>query len=131
MLLPLIMQATAQVTTPPPMPADWAALAPLPYTAPPQVTRAMAQFVADEIAAKRCNLTRPADGHYIVRVDVATLVGGDGTVRKTVPRAIDCPTVEQYSAGLVIGFARANLPPHGNASGDHWYRATIIYDWGK
>ncbi len=116
---------------PPSLPADWKALAPLPYVAVPQVTPAMTQFVAGEIATRRCNTPKADDGHYYVRVDVAALVSGDGVVRKVVPRAIDCPTVEQYSAGLVLGFSRDNLRMNGESAADQWYRTTLLYDWGK
>lgn len=124
MLLFLLLQAAAA----PAVPTDWSTLAPLPYTAAPQMTAPLTRFVADEIAAGRCAQPKPADGHYVVKVDVATLVGGDGEIRRTVPRAINCPTVEQYSAGLVVSFARANLQSHAGAA-DTWYRATIVYDW--
>jgi hypothetical protein len=123
----LLLQAAAQVAQPA-VPTDWSTLAPLPYVTAPQMTPSLAQFVAGEIAAGRCSPPKPADGHYVLKVDVATLVGSDGAIRRTVPRAIDCPTVEQYSAGLVISFARANLPPHAGST-DQWYRATIVYDW--
>ncbi|QQV78498.1 hypothetical protein H5J25_07645 [Sphingomonas aliaeris] len=116
---------------PPPVaghvPTDWAALAPVPYIKPPEMTPGLSGFVAGEIAAGRCPVSRPADGHYVVKLDIATLVDADGTVRRTVPRAIQCPTVEQYGAGLVISFARANL--RAGAAGDRWYRATIVFDW--
>ncbi|MFA5963265.1 MAG: hypothetical protein WC804_04535 [Sphingomonas sp.] len=131
MLLSLIIQATAQLVMPPPLPADWATLAPLPYLAPPQVTPAMEQFVAGEVAAKRCAEPKPVNGRYVLHIDIATLIGSDGTIRKAMPRAIGCPTVEQYSAGLVIGFARGNLPARGAGAGDQWYRTTLVYDWGK
>ncbi|MEO9132931.1 MAG: hypothetical protein ABI240_17225 [Sphingomonas sp.] len=117
-----------QAATTPTAPTDWSALAPLPYLTAPQMTPPLARFVANEIAAGRCSLPRPADGHYVVKVDVATLVGADGSVRRAVPHAITCPTVEQYSVGLVLTFARGNLPPHAGAA-DQWYRATIVYDW--
>jgi hypothetical protein len=123
MLFFLLLQAAA-----PAVPTDWSTLAPMPYATPPQMTAPLVRFVADEIAAGRCSPPKPADGHYVIQVDVATLVAADGTVRRTVPRAIDCPTVEQYSAGLVVSFARANLQPRPGAS-DTWYRATIVYDW--
>ncbi len=126
MLAFLLLQAAAAT---PAIPTDWSTLAPLPYLTAPQMSPPLARFVADEIAAGRCSVPKPADGHYVVKVDVATLVGADGSVRRAVPRAIACPTVEQYSAGLVLTFARANLPPHAGA-GDQWYRATIVYDWG-
>ena len=77
---------------------------------------------------RRCAVPKPGDGHYVVRVDVAALVGSDGTVRRAVPHAISCPTVEQYAAGLVTGFARGNLQLRAGAS-DAWYRATIVFDW--
>jgi hypothetical protein len=112
----------------PALPTDWAALAPLPYVAPPKITPQLTSFVATEITASRCPVTKPADGHYIIKVDVATLVDADGVIRRTVPHAINCPTVEQYAAGLVAGFARSNLAPRPGAA-DTWYRATITFDW--
>jgi len=124
MLAFLLLQAAV-----PAVPTDWSALAPLPYLTAPQMTPPLAHFVADEIAAGRCSLPKPADGHYVIKVEVATLVGADGSVRRAVPHAIACPTVEQYSVGLVLTFARANLPPRAGAA-DQWYRATIVYDWG-
>jgi hypothetical protein len=123
MLALLLLQAAVS-----PVPTDWSALAPLPYTTAPQMTPPLARFVADEIAAGRCAMPKPADGHYLVKVDVATLVASDGAVRRAVPRAINCPTVEQYSVGLVLKFARANLQLRAGAA-DIWYRTTIVFDW--
>ncbi|MEG3086691.1 hypothetical protein [Sphingomonas sp. PB4P5] len=122
----LILIAAAQIIAPPVVPTDWSVLPPIPYLAPPQQSPAFASYVAGEVAAGRCPIARPADGRYVVKVEVAALVGADGVIRRTVPRAINCPTVEQYSAGLVISFARRNLPP---ATTDQWYRATIVFDW--
>jgi hypothetical protein len=124
MMLFLLLQA-AEVAA---VPADWSVLAPLPYVTAPRMTPQLTGFVATEIAANRCTVPKPADGHYTVKVDVATLVGADGTVRRTVPHAIACPTVEQYAAGLVAGFARSNLATR-TPDGDIWYRATIVFDW--
>ena len=112
----------------PAVPTDWSALAPVPYSTPPQMTPPLVRFVADEVSAGRCAQPKPADGHYVVKVDVATLIAADGTIRRTVPRAINCPTVEQYTVGLVSSFARANLAARTGA--DQWYRTTIVYDWG-
>ena len=112
----------------PAVPSDWATLAPMPYVEAPNVTPALAQFVAGEIAAGRCAIPKPADGHYVVKIDIAALVGADGSVRHAVPHAIQCPSVEQYAAGLAMGFARGNLAARGNG-GDIWYRATITFDW--
>jgi hypothetical protein len=125
MLKMLLLQAAMQAVSPA-VPTDWSVLAPMPYVSPPQLSPTLSSFVAGEIAAGRCMVARPANGRYVVKVDVATLVGADGIVRRTVPRAIDCPTVEQYSAGLVLSFARANLP---RGTTEQWYRATIVYDW--
>jgi len=121
--LALLLQATTDV---PPLPTDWSALAPIPYVDAPTITAPLVTFVAGEVAAGRCAVPKPADGHYVVRVDVAALVDQDGILRRAVPRAIDCPTVEQYSAGLVSSFARANL---NEGTTTMWYRATLVYDW--
>ena len=125
MIALLLLLQAAEV---PAVPPDWTVLAPAPYVAQPRLTPQLTTFVAAEIAANRCAIARPADGHYIVKVDVAMLVGGDGVVRRTVPHAIACPTVEQYAAGLVTGFARGNLAVRAIAR-DTWYRATLVFDW--
>jgi hypothetical protein len=125
--LALLLQAAPDLPVPaPPLPSDWSDLAPMPFVVPPQITAPLDKFVADEIAAGRCAVAKPADGHYVVRVDVAALVDAAGAVRRAVPRAMGCPTVEQYSAGLVTSFARANLQVR---PGMLWYRATLVYDW--
>ncbi|MFC3580117.1 hypothetical protein [Sphingomonas hylomeconis] len=126
MMIAPILIAAAQIAAAPAVPTDWSLLAPLPYVATPQQAPALANFVAGEITAGRCPIARPADGRYVVRVEIATLVGADGVVRRTVPRAINCPTVEQFSAGLVLSFARGNLQ---RTTTDQWYRATIVFDW--
>lgn len=113
----------------PPLP-DWAVLGQLRYLRDPDVTPAMTQFVADEVAAGRCVRPRPADGHYILTLDVAVLITANGTVRATVPHAIDCPTVEQYGAGLVSAFARDNLVPRA-ADTEQWYRTTVTFSWTR
>ena len=128
-MLPLLLLQVAAQMAQPVVPTDWSTLAPLPYASAPQVTPPLTRFVADEIAAGRCATPRPADGHYVIKVDIATLVGADGVIHRTVPRAIGCPTVEQYSAGLVISFARGNLQARVGGAADQWYRATIVYDW--
>lgn len=128
MIASLLLQAADLPLLSPPLPADWSVLAPLPYMAVPVQAPALSSYVADEIAAGRCAVARPADGHYIVRVDVAALVSGAGVVRRAVPHAIACPTVEQYATGLVLGYARGNLLTRRGAP-DLWYRATITFDW--
>ena len=124
----MILSVLLQVADMPAMPLDWAVMAPVPYAEPPVLAPTLSTFVAGEVAAGRCTVPRPSDGHYVLRVDVAALVTAEGIVRRAVPHAIDCPTVEQYAAGLVLGFARGNLAPRG-AAADTWYRATITFDW--
>ena len=92
------------------------------------MTPTLTGFVAGEINAGRCTVPKPTDGHYVVKVDVAVLVGADGMIRRTVPHAIQCPTVEQYAAGMVSSFARNNLLARaGDGSG--WFRASVTFDW--
>jgi hypothetical protein len=99
---------------------EWDALAPLPYRAPPIVTAEMRDFVRREVRARKCPAPRE------LRVDVAVLIGENDSVRTTVPRAIDCPSVEQYVAALVANFTRGNLLPRLGA-GEQWYRVSLRF----
>lgn len=131
----LLALAPQLVAAPPPAepdrlrasPIDWEALDPLPYRIQPQVTPQMAQFVRDEMAQGRCTPPAPVGGKRRVHADVAVLVGATASVRATIPRAINCPTVEQYAAGLVMGFARDNLSRRFAVEGT-WYRASMTFD---
>ena len=105
---------------------QWDALAPLPYRAPPLVTPEMQAFVERQVLTNRCPLATPGS----VTVDVAVLVDDANGIRVTVPRAIRCPTVEQYASALVAGFARNNLLPRPGG-GEQWYRTSITFTWGK
>ena len=100
---------------------DWDGLPPLPYRAPPLVTAEMHAFVGREVRARKC----PRRGREM-RVDIAVLIDEAGGIRTTVPRAINCPSVEQYAAALVAGFARGNLLPR-MASGEQWYRTSLSF----
>ncbi len=109
-------------------PIDWDALPPLPYRRTPRPTGPMIRFVAGEMRRSACPMPVPVAGQVQMQVDVAVLIGGDGIVRATIPRAVNCPTVEQYAAGLVVSFARGNLVPRLVSEGG-WYRASLLFDW--
>ena len=64
----------------------------------------------------------------VVRVDMAVLVTADSRIRRIVPRAIDCVTVEQYAAGLVSKLSRDNVDNLGIEK-DTWFRTTLIFAW--
>jgi hypothetical protein len=117
--LALLLQAAA---------LDWATLPELAYRNQPTIAPNMVRFVNEEVARGRCKLADPAKA--TLAVDVAVLVEPDGTVRSVVPKAIQCPNVEQYTAGLVTAFTRNNLSPRA-AQAEQWYRASIIYSWKK
>lgn len=121
--LPLLMQLLAQLPTNAAGTVDWESLAPLPWREAPTLTPDVSRFVTDEVVAGRCVPPKRIDGKPMIDVDVAVLVRSDGVVRVTVPRAIDCPSVEQFTSGLVTSFARNNLrqTPQG------WYRASVTF----
>lgn len=123
-MIPAFALALAAQTAP----IDWDGLAPLPYRAPPIVTAEMQAFVRNEVTTRNCPVPATAPQTVTVTVDVAVLVDpGDG-IRVTVPRAIQCPTVEQYAAALVAGFARNNLLPRTAAS-EQWYKTSLTFTW--
>ena len=103
---------------------DWAGLAPLPYRAPPILTAEMQAFVRREAVSRNCPLPKAGT----LTVEIAVLVDEANGIRTAVPRAIRCPTVEQYAAALVAGFARGNLLPR-NDSAAQWYRASLTFTW--
>lgn len=121
----LLILATPQVEG-----VDWAALPAMPYRVPPRMSPSMNQFAGREARARRCPLPEAAGPTQQVTVELAVLVTGTGEVRTVVPRAIQCPTVEQYAAGLAAGFARNNLLPRSNPA-DQWYKTSLTFNWRK
>lgn len=106
----------------------WESLPPMPYREPPEVTSAMTSFVVGEVRRGRCRPNLRGTGRLAVQVDVAVLVSAEEGARVTIPRAIDCATVEQYASGLVLGFARNNLARRASLT-TQWYRATLVFEW--
>lgn len=113
---------------PEPTAIHWESLPTLPYREAPNMTPAMHEWARRQVSARKCRARRLVDGRPAVRVEVAVLVDEDG-VRTTIPRAIGCPTIEQYAAGLVAGFSRNNLTQRTGAPGNVWYRATVTFAW--
>lgn len=105
-------------------PRDWSTLPlfPMPHAA--TVTAASA-FVRSEVEAGRCKL--PVAGTGVV-APVAILVGRRGAVTRIVPRAIGCPTVEQYTVGYLVTLTRAG-PGSVRPPQPGWYRLTVSYAW--
>lgn len=112
----------------PPRVIDWPALPPLPYRTVPEITPEMLAFVANEVTVRKCPLA--VGPGLTLTVDVAVLVDAQDNIRTTVPRAIQCATVEQYAAAMVAGSARGNLLPRA-ATAEQWYRATVTFTWPK
>ncbi|WP_294320623.1 hypothetical protein [uncultured Sphingomonas sp.] len=128
--LPLAPPAPAVPVPAARSPIDWQALPPLPYRRTPRPTAQMTAFVLSELRRTGCPRPVPVAGRAQLQVDVAVLIGEDHVVRATIPRAIDCPTVEQYAAGLVVSYARGNLAPRFVNAGN-WYRAVLLFDWAE
>ena len=112
------------------VPTDWSNLPDLRLTTTPDYPTIMTRFVRDEIAAGRCAAPAPVDGKTSMKVDMVVLVSAaNGEAVKIVPRAIKCPTVEQFAAGVVQKAARGNIagPPPAT---DSWYHTGMTLTWG-
>lgn len=109
-------------------PIDWDALPPLPYRTLPAIAPEMHSFVGREVRERNCPAPAPRAGVRTLDVEVAVLVDDMGGIRTVVPRAIACPTVEQYAAALTAGFARNNLLSR-TAGEPQWYRSSIAFSW--
>lgn len=114
------MLLVGQAAPPPPPPpvADWPALPPLPWRVAPVLSPDVTVFVAGEVARGRCVAT--SAGRLSLELIVAV---HDGPAVVSIPRSIGCPSVEQYTAGLVDSLVRNNLrhTPPG------WYRLTVSF----
>jgi len=109
------------------MAIDWAKLPPLSYRVPPQVAPAMNAYVARQVTSPRCALPKANKDSGALALDIAVLVDADGQVRAAIPRAIQCPVIEQYAAGLVTSFARNNIA--AGVTSDGWFRTSITFTW--
>jgi hypothetical protein len=129
-IAPLLMVA-AQATTVAPLPTpplDWSGVPPLRYQDPPAEDFDYSAYVRDEVRAGRCHRAVAVDGRWTLAVDVIVLAARDGSPRRIIPRAIDCPSVEQYAAGLVSRLTRRNIDTTGTTA-DTWFKTSVRFSW--
>lgn len=109
-------------------PQDWGALPVLRIRQRSTTLANTSAYVHGEVIAGRCaKAIRTAQG-WTLSIDLAVLMTPDGRVRRITPRAIDCPTVEQYAAGVILG-ARDAIDVV-DADADTWYRTSLTFAWG-
>ncbi|MBN8816707.1 MAG: hypothetical protein J0J06_14825 [Sphingomonas sp.] len=121
----LALQAAVSVAAPP---ADWSALPPLRLSNTPDYAALMTQFVHDEVVAGRCAVPPAVGGKVSITVDMVVLVSSNGEALRIVPKTINCPTVEQFAAGVVQKAARGNVVGSPPAT-DSWYRTGMTLSW--
>lgn len=126
-LIALVLAGQASPVERPAGRIQWETLPELGYRVPLSIAPDMSAYVASESKSGRCPPPATENGRSIVRADVAVLVQ-EGMVRATIPRAINCVTVEQYAAGIVASYARNNLTQRVVRSSG-WYRATLTFEW--
>ncbi|WP_343527704.1 hypothetical protein [Sphingomonas sp.] len=131
---PPVAAQTPPPAAPAPAPAPAPAEPPHDWTGLPVITLGsagpdMIRFVREEVHAGRCTrASRDGSGQMVLAVPLALRISPDGLVQTVVPLAIDCPTVEQYSAGAAERMMR-HLPHRAMLAGDRWYRTAITYTW--
>lgn len=117
-VVPVVPAPGAALPAPP---DDWESMPELKLLRRMTDDGALSSYVRDEIRAGRCTAAINA-----LHVDLAVLVAANGQVRRIRPRAIGCPTVEQYASGIMLRMARSNVAPPGE---DRWYRTTVSFTW--
>lgn len=127
----LLAAAFAQAPAVPSAPTSdtWEALPPLQFRRADLDTVALARFVRSEVEAGRCAAAVTDDaGATRVRVPLAALVAPDGRIRRLVPAAIGCSTVEQFTVGVIGRLAADNVrEPWPEA--ERWLRTGLTYTW--
>ena len=125
---PRLATAPPRVATAPMPPPEWLTLPRLRFQRPLPAMAPLSAYVRAEVEAGRCATVARSPSSAVVRLDMAVLVGSDSRIRRIVPRAIDCVTVEQYGSGLVSRLARDNIDSLGIEK-DTWFRTTLIFAW--
>ncbi|WP_380787424.1 hypothetical protein [Sphingomonas sp. R86521] len=126
---PAIVPTQPTIVAPLP-PQDWSTLPILRVRRAASDLPDLSAFVRAEVDAGRCAAAYASPQGWTLKIDLAVLATPTGQVRRITPRAIDCPTVEQYAAGLVLGTARDNVDVRG-ALADTWYRTSMTFAWSQ
>ncbi len=126
MLAAILLLQTAPAAPPRP-PQDWTALPQLRFVAPPRTDAKLSLFVRREVAAGRCAAAERGSQGWSLRVDFAVRLDEHGRARQAVPRAIGCPTVEQFAAGALSRLVRDNVYPLGPEGG--WAKTALSFTW--
>jgi len=130
-MIGLFLMAQAMTLSLPLPPSDWTVLPPLRLAETPDYPAIMTKFVRDEVEAGRCAAPAPVAGKTTIRLDLIVLVAtSTNQALRVVPRAIHCPTVEQFAAGVVEKAARDNIigPAPGS---DSWYHTGMTLTWSQ
>lgn len=127
-MMALLALAAQLAATPPPAlpPQDWSDLRPLPFAKGFDDGPDVSGFVRAEVKAGRCAAAMQGPQGWTLKIDLAVLIGTAGQPRRVVPRAIACPSVEQYAAGLVSSMIRGTLAAQPTES---WYRTSLTFSW--
>ena len=109
-------------------PQDWSGLPVLRMRRSATTQANTSTYVHGEVLAGRCDKAVRTDSGWTLTLDLAVLATPQGRLRRVTPRAIDCPTVEQYAAGVLVGTPRDSLDL-GDPQGDTWYRTSMTFAW--
>lgn len=126
---PAVVPVQPTIVAPLP-PQDWSTLPIMRVRRPAADLPDLSAFVRAEVEAGRCATAHASPQGWTLKIDLAVLATPGGQVRRITPRAINCPTVEQYAAGLVLGTARDNVDVRG-ALADTWYRTSMTFAWSQ
>lgn len=127
----LALQAAAVSAAPAPAPpTDWSTVPPLRLANQPDYAALMTQFVHDEVTAGRCAAPPAVGGKVSINIDMVVLVSPAGDALRIVPKAINCPTVEQFAAGVVQKAVRGNLGGAAPVT-DSWYHTGMTLSWAQ
>ncbi len=75
-----------------------------------------------------CSGAKPYEGGDLLELDVLFLVANDGKLVRLAPVNVQCPEVEKFVSGRIMGTLRNSFPRHDGAE-PQWYRSQVRFLW--
>jgi hypothetical protein len=128
MLLSLMLAATPMAEAAPPMPQELSSVPVIEGWQGRRISPRWSEDVARFYRKGKCTGAVPYEGSWLLEIDMLFLLSPDGKPLKIAPVNVNCPDVEQFVSGRVLGTLRNSFPKAGGAEA-RWMRSQVRFLW--